>query len=52
VKEVVGTIDRFHELSIHVPGVVTALQIATSLALRELLLGVNFNDVVHFSARG
>jgi hypothetical protein len=47
-KEVVGTIDRVHQLSLHVPGVGANLQIATVLALRELLFVVNFNDVVHF----
>jgi hypothetical protein len=47
-KEVVSTIDRFHQLSLDVPGVGANLQIATVLALRELLFVVNFNDVVHF----
>jgi len=47
-KEVVSTIDRFHQLSLDVPGVVVDLQIATLLALRELLFAANFNDVVHF----
>ena len=47
-KKVVGTIDRVHQLSLHVPGVGANLQIATVLALRELLFVVNFNDVVHF----
>jgi hypothetical protein len=47
-KEVVSTIDRVHQLSLHVPGVGANLQIATVLALRELLFVVNFNDVVHF----
>ena len=28
-KEVVGTIDRFHQLSLDIPGVVVDLQIAT-----------------------
>jgi hypothetical protein len=48
-KEVIGTIDRVHELSLHVPGLVTDLQIASVLALRELLFVANLNDVVHFS---
>jgi hypothetical protein len=49
-KEVVGTIDRVQELSLHIPGVVADLQIATLLALRERLLVPNFNDVFHLSA--
>ncbi len=44
-----GTIDRVHELSPHVPGLVTDLQIASVLALREPLFVANLNDVVHFS---
>ena len=51
-KEVVNTIDRFHQLSLDVLGVVTDSQIATLLALRELLFIANFNDVAHFSAVG
>jgi hypothetical protein len=51
-KEVVSTIDRFHQLSLDVPGVVVDLQIATLLALRELLFAANFNDVVHFPVVG
>jgi hypothetical protein len=47
-KELVGTTDRVDELSLHVPGVGANLQIATVLALRELLFVANFNDVVHF----
>jgi hypothetical protein len=48
-KEVVGTIDRVDELSLHVPGVGANLQIATVVALRELLFVANLNEVVHFS---
>ena len=51
-KEVVGTIDRVHQLSLHVPGVGANLQIATVLALRERLFGATFIVVVHFSAVG
>jgi hypothetical protein len=47
-KEVVSTIDPVHQLSLYVPGVGANLQIATVLALRELLFVPNFNDVVHF----
>ena len=47
-KEVVSTIDRVHQLSLYVPGVGANLQIATVLALREMLFVPNFNDVVHF----
>jgi hypothetical protein len=49
-KEVVGTIDRVHKLSLYIPGVVAGSQIATVLALRELLFVANFNDVLHFFA--
>jgi hypothetical protein len=49
-KEVVGTIDRVHELRLQIPGVVADLQIATVLALREMLFVANFNDVLHFFA--
>jgi hypothetical protein len=45
----VDTIDRIHELRLQVPGVVTDSQIATVLALRELLFVANFNDGLHFS---
>jgi hypothetical protein len=48
-KEVIGTIDRVHELSLHVPDLVTDLQIATILALRELLFDTMLNDDAHFS---
>jgi hypothetical protein len=51
-KEVVGTIDRVHELSLDVAGVVTDSQIATVLAFRERLFGATFIVVVHFSAVG
>ena len=50
-KEVVGTIDRVHELCLHVRGIVTDLQIATVLALREWLFAANFNEIVHFLYR-
>jgi hypothetical protein len=48
-KELVGTIDRAHELNLHIPGVVADLQIANVLALRELLFVANFNDGLHFA---
>jgi len=50
VKEVVGTVDRVHELSLNVSGAVADLQFAILLALRERLLVPNFNDVFHLSA--
>jgi hypothetical protein len=46
-NEVVGTVDRVHELSLHVPGVVADLQIATLFALREWLSTADLNVVVH-----
>jgi hypothetical protein len=48
-KELAGIIDRVHQLSLHIPSVVADLQIATVLALRELLVVANFNDGLHFS---
>jgi hypothetical protein len=46
------TIVRIHEMSLNVPGIVVDLQIATVLALRELLFAANFNEIVHFSDPG
>jgi hypothetical protein len=49
VKEVVGTVDRVHELGLNVFGAVADLQFAILLALRERLLVPNFNDVFHLA---
>jgi hypothetical protein len=51
-QEVVSTIDRVNELNPHVSGLGADLQIATLLAVCELLFAANFNDVVHFSVVG
>jgi hypothetical protein len=43
-------VDRFHQLSLQFPGVRAASQIATALAVRELVFVAIFVDIVHFSA--
>src|SRR5580704_14075245 len=49
-NEVADVVDRFHQLSLQFPGVPADSQIATALAVRELVFVAIFSDVVHFSA--
>jgi hypothetical protein len=48
-KEVFEIVDRVHELNLQFGGVRAASQIATALAVRELVFGAMFNEVVHLS---
>ena len=50
-KEVSDVVDRFHELSVQFPGVRAHSQIATVLAVRELVFILVLNYGVHFSAQ-
>jgi hypothetical protein len=50
VKEVSDIVDCFHELNLQIHSVRADSQIATVLAVRELVFVVIFDDVVHFSA--
>jgi hypothetical protein len=49
-KEVSDVVDRFHELSFQFPGVGAYSQIATALAVRELVFVLVLVYGVHFSA--
>jgi hypothetical protein len=51
-KKVVGTVDRVHKLNLCAHGLGTDVEIATSLAFREILLADNSSDVIQFLVVG
>ena len=50
MKEVSDVVNRFRELNFQFPSVRADSQIATALAVRELILVAMLNDAVHFSS--